>query len=278
MEASTAAMSALNVFSLLLLLFIVYFIVYPKPLVNSFIKRYNLISDLSDERITVVYLEDPETEIKLRLAYYIPPGSENSERVIVEIPGGAFVASYLNFDAYFKMETPFPVFVIEYPVLFKHRAPVSFQYLKFALKSTLELISTKINQNAKITLVGSSAGAYYSTILIKDMPEQIDSLCTICGYFGYTTMRNKLWALLERFYLNTSKEPSLVVDIVPTGIRYFPMTSTFDFLGESSTVYAERNAVPLQVYSGNHTFFWNNSQDAQQARADFLNFVKNQPI
>lgn len=270
MDISVISLAVLNIFSLLIVFIVLYFVFFPTPLTNAFIKQYDLLNKVDDPRIETDILENPFASQNFSISRYIPENADWS-RVIIEIPGGAFVASAVNFDSYFAMKLPYPVYIIEYPVLFKFRAKDTYKYLQFALEYTVNLIKDK-HPNCKFTLVGTSAGAFYSALIIQHEPNTFDSFISICGYFGYSTVANKLCEVIQKFYL---KSGNLEPNIIPATVEYFPITADFDFLNESTKVFAERNGKVPNIYSGRHTFFVTGTTEAERAREDFKTFISN---
>lgn len=263
----------LNVIAFGILIYIILFLRKPNFIKNRLIKVLSLnINDYTNNpNVELFPHTDTETKITKQIAKY---STENNlkTRVIVDIPGGAFIDANPNLTPFINMNLSYDVFSLEYPVLFDYTFEDSLKYLSNTLTFILDKIETEY-PNAKITLFGHSAGAYFSALLINKFAARIDSFITINGYFGKSTISNEVLKVLDGVYLTSiTKKPKYEVAALSNNVDLFIVTSTNDFLKESSEYYAALNGIKAHVYTGGHGFFYI-SEYGQLAYSDIKSFL-----
>lgn len=261
---------------LLLLLALILFVRKPESLKKQIIKTYDIVPNFDIATTQTLTVETFET-LKI---YYVDPIDyiENqSEYIIIDIPGGAFLEAAVNLEPYAHLNLPYPIVSFEYPVVFDSRAMDSIEYLERAIQH----VQTTKYPESKLILIGSSAGAYYTTKIInRGNIQNISKMIGICGYYGPSSMsENLLITILDRVYLTSIRNVGpFVCNMIPSQIDLLLITSNEDFLFMSSRNFSVLNQNLLNVFVGNHTFFSQSSHEStQQAYALVRNFILNQP-
>lgn len=194
-------------------------------------------------------------------------------KLIIDIPGGAFISSVVTFVAYRELRLPCNVVSLTYPVLFENKAKETLAYLE---ETITKILATK-SQVKTVYMVGTSAGAYYATKLInRGKIPNIRKFIGICGYYGHKTIpKNITISVLEQFYVTSFKNnQQFDCQIISNPIKSLFMTSTRDFLGESTMNFATQNHVRYEVFEGDHLFFFRIDQEgAKRAHILFNHFI-----
>lgn len=255
---------------LLLLLALILFIRKPEALKKQVIKTYDIVPNFdigTNQTLT------RETFESYQIYYVLHNDNTDTplDYVIIDIPGGAFVESAVNLKPYESLNLPYDVVSFEYPIVFNHRALATIEYLERAIQH----VQVTKYPNSKLILMGTSAGAYYTTKIInRGNVENISKMIGICGYYGPASMPNNLLiTILDRFYLTSIRNVQpFVCNIIPSTIDLLLITSNEDFLFLSSRNFAILNQQLLNVFVGNHTFF---SQSTSESTKEAYTLVKN---
>lgn len=257
---------------LLLLLALILFIRRPEPLKKQIIKTYDIVPnfDISTDQILT---QETFESYKIYYVESMEMVSTTAEYIIIDVPGGAFLESAVNLEPYAHLNLPYPVVSFEYPVVFRNRAIDTLEYLERAIKH----VQTTKYPNAKLILIGTSAGAYYTTKIInRGNIVNISKMIGICGYYGPASMpENLLLTILDRVYLTSIRNVHpYVCNIIPSSIELLFITANEDFLFMSSRNFSLLNQQLLNVFVGNHTFFSQSSNEStQQAYKLVRNFI-----
>lgn len=274
----------LNIIFIVAVLAVVRFAIKPKPLVDKFVKLLNIQSDeeiLSTvpphPNVTVSVFEDDG--LKQKIVRYAKPDNKK-DLVMIEFPGGSFVKSAMKLRAFEKMNLPYDLYILEYPSILDAKVPKIIDYLSNATKYLIDVSAT-----TKLCLIGCSAGSYYAARVIDRFKDdyRIHSFVSICGYFGHEFTNDKLIKFLDYMYLSSSFFEIAAISesskekhrfAIPSRIKMMLITSTQDFLKESTEQFAKWNGLEPFIYKGNHQFFWQeNEQSAQQAYKDVATFI-----
>lgn len=274
MNYLTLATGILNVICVVILIIVIYLIYKPTPLANYIAKVFDLTNnDIINDNENVSWEQfTDDSGFSERILTYSKPENK-TDKVLIEIPGGAFIRSTLNISAYVKMNLPYDVILIEYPVLFSARTNQTLSYLRQVIKFLIHRARIR-NPEVQIYIVGYSAGCYYAMTLINEMVNDIVGLVTICGYFGTASVSNGMFKTLDWMYIDHDNRLEQQV-LINSNVRLMIMVGTGDFLKESSLSFASWNAVDPFVYEGSHLFFWDmNNIETDRAHVDFKDFIE----
>ncbi len=258
---------------LILLILVFLFIRKPELLKQHLIKTYDIIPDIN---VTDSVLNVEKFENYTIYELVADPPSIN-DIIVIDIPGGAFIESVVNFKPYQAMKLPYNVISITYPTLFDNRAKDAISYIERAIK---HIQKTKYPQ-AQIVLIGTSAGAYYATKVInRSNVKNISKFIGICGYYGAATMPyNVVVNALDRMYLTSFKDfAEYQCNVISSNILSLYITSTDDFLEQSTKSYAMLCQQKVYTFGGNHTFFTQDTPSAQEAYDIVKSFITGKPI
>ena len=96
--------------------------------------NYSLIhEDIREEIFNTTVQNDYKKKFKHKIYYYTKPRN-NANKLIIDIPGGAFLVAATNLNFYFNMtHLDIDVVSIEYPVLMQATAEDTLLYLEEAV-------------------------------------------------------------------------------------------------------------------------------------------------
>ena len=287
----------LNIFFMVIVLWIAY-IIYNPVMITKYLKnQWNLEPDLESimhenvkEKFFSASVDDfnklyfpliSQKKSKLKnfkhkLYYYTKPGNQVN-KLIIDIPGGAFLVAATNLNLYYNMTNlDIDVVSLEYPVLMDATAKHTILYLEEAIDYIIENHKKKSSIDHgvfEIYLVTASAGSYYGTKLINrsKFKNYITKFVGINGYYGHKTVSNEFLKLIETCYLtktlwNFSDIQQREYDCSPidSTIQTMLCIGTQDSLKESSLYFSRLTGSNLEIctYEGDHTFYlkWNNTE------------------
>lgn len=280
---------------LILVMLVAYTLYNPTFLAKSVAKKYRLEKEpcLEDELDVkcefLPFTDSGSNEGSDRLPiYYFEPSStitdetdnkQKTKRLIIEIPGGTFVTSYINFNAYRAMDIEFDVAVVKYPLLFRTSARQAILYLEKAISQIIDRFRAKWGtDNFKICLIGHSAGAYYAIKLLNrgKFAQYIDKFVGLCGYYGKEWVDNPIVKILDSVYLTSIfNSPEFKCTLPPVNVELFLATSSQDWLKASTIKFSQFCHVLCKIYNEeDHMFLWaTNSRSTRLAYAELKEFI-----
>lgn len=254
---------------LIALIAIVLLVRRPEPIKQAIIKQFDLRPN--------IILDGDVASIEGNFDYKVYELSvpdANPSKIIIDIPGGAFISALPTFVAYKQMKLPCNVISFEYPTLFMHRANDSITYLE----KTINKVLASRPEIKTVYLIGTSAGAYYAVkILNRGKVYNVKKFIGICGYYGHKTIpKNLTLGLLEHLYLTSFRNTAAYdCHIIANPIESMFITATKDFLIKSTENFATQNHLHFDTYEGNHLFFqMPETEGAKQAYSKVVNFLR----
>lgn len=269
--------SILSLTFFILLVYLISVIVYPKQPINYLRKQLGLNTNTHlDEDSTAV---EQFTYNRTTLNIYYFEKYPATDTLVIDLPGGAFIASSNTFKHYKYIDQPHTVVTVEYPVLPSGSFRRAMEYLEAAFEY---LIRKKYNDK-KIILSAASAGCYYATKIINNAKfnDKIVKFICMSGYFGYNTIPNIYTYITEVIYLHHSiknQDSKTVCKPVPSHIETFYTVganddlkiSTYEFLKQSG----EMNKV-IEYPNVGHVFYLQYTNDTtKEFYKDMANFIK----
>ena len=284
---------------MVLILWILYVLYNPAIIRKVVIKRWEIAPDiesLHQEHVTqelfstTIAIDDDKSKhyqgrkyhktFKHKIYYYTKPGNQ-AQKVIIDIPGGAFLVAANNLNMYFNMPNlNIDVVSIEYPVLLKATAKDTILYLEDVIKYIIENYKKKHSKvededNAfEIYLVAASAGGYFGAKLINrsKFKNNITKFVGISGYYGHKSVSNDFLRIVETCYLTNTLyffsdvqqkeyECSPINDCT---IQTMLAIGKQDPLSESTIYFSKLTGSESEIfrYEGDHTFYlkWRNPE------------------
>lgn len=217
--------------------------------------------------------------------YYYTKDTNQTNKLIIDLPGGAFINSSNTLKTYMNMkELDVDAISIQYPVLPQGTALRAIAFIESAISSIIEEYKTKWNvEYFELYLATASAGSYYGAKIINNgkFDKFIKKFSSVSGYFGYKTIDNLVTAIGDKIYLRRFQTNS-VLDCKPLQegiIDTFYAIAESDILKTSTLTFLQLTNQDLEVhrYFGNgHCFYTHfNSLDTQKFYEDFVAFIKN---
>lgn len=289
MNAKTIFRLVVSLVLAILIIYLVMLIAKPKPIVDMLVKNLNIgpnvPSLVNTEQETFV---SPSTKIKGTIYHHNLHYLANHSRILIDIPGGAFLRSSNTMVPYLEMQQlTMPVISISYPVLFDVTSvKLGLDYIMDALRHVIATYTERlvhINPNAvlDVNVLASSAGAYYAVLAINsnEFVAHISKVVIVCGYFGQELTSNQFFKLLHRIYLTPNmfrSSPELKCYPIRPSVATRLITTTDDFLRDSTQNFASMSAIVPFVYAGGHSLFWSPEMaEAQQMYSDITDFLMN---
>lgn len=233
---------SLNVVLTILVLLVLYFLYNPQPLANKLLQLYGgENSDLSNvERIDVQ-----------GWPYYLRRASR-SDRLLVFLPGGAFLRSLIDFTPFESEQLrEYTVALIPYPVRFRHSVAEAIAQVQIVIEALCKQYDT-------ITVLGYSAGAFVAWTAIHQITPNvrasIDSFVGICGYYGRDSISDVFLRLVDWCY----GAPSCVPNATPSAFYH---TDT-DLIRDSSIWFARECGATSKEFTGGHMLFYDAKHNA----------------
>ena len=271
----------LNIFFMIIILGTAY-IIYNPILITKYLKhKWNLKPDkesLMHENVTEelfsVTLPTKTKKITQKIYYYTKPRN-NGLKLIIDIPGGAFLVAATNLNIYFSMtHLDIDVVSLEYPVLIYATAEETLLFLEeamhYIIKNHMKKYFLDNDEKLEIYLVTASAGSYFGTKLINrgKFRKYITKFIGINGYYGHKTMSNKFLSLIESCYLTKTlwqfddiQQRKYDCSPIDNTIQSMMIIGKQDNLKESSINFCKLTGSHLELctYEGDHTFYlkWN---------------------
>ncbi len=258
---------------LILLIYIISIIVYPKKPIELFKKSLNMnaSTDINDDATFIKKYNFEKHNYNL---YYLEK-TEDYSTIIVDLPGGAFISSSNTLKPYLHIDQPYNIISVEYPVLPYGKLKKVMEYLE----EIFNFIKNK-HGDPKIILCGASAGCFYATKILNLNKYNIIKYISTCGYYGYKTIKNIITIVGDKFYLrNASGDTKNDCIPPPSNIQCLYVVGSTDELRFSTINYLETFGNTdniLQYEDADHTFYLRyNSPIAQKYYKDLGDFIKN---
>lgn len=271
--------TTVTVIFIVLLIYIISIVVYPKQPIKYLRKKLNLTTspNLEDDSTNNEVFVFKNTELKLYYLEKTPP----TDTVIIDIPGGAFISSSNTLSHYKHIDQPHSIVSIEYPVLPKGTYKLAINCITAIFDY---LLNTKY-PNKKIVISSGSAGSYYATKLVNSekFNNRITKFITMSGYFGYNTLPNIYTYITEIIYLHRTLKQNnnefIACKPIPSHIETFFAVGEMDPLKTSTYKFLEQSGQSNQVIEYNnatHCFYlkYNNSV-TQEFYKDLITFLTN---
>lgn len=270
----------LNLFFISIFLYLGYVIHSPNLIIRCLKAKYAIQPDkyslihenIKEEIFSSTVQNNYKKSFKHKIYYYTKPGN-NANKLIIDIPGGAFLVAATNLNLYFNMlHLDIDVVSIEYPVLMQATAEDTLLYLEEAMHYIIKNHKRKYfidanDNDLEIYLVSASAGSYFGTKLInRGNIKNITKFIGINGYYGHRTISNGFLKLLEIYYLtqtlfDNTKQRKYDCRPIDSTIESMIIIGTQDTLKESSINFSKLTGSHLDIctYQGDHTFYlkWN---------------------
>jgi acetyl esterase/lipase len=209
--------------------------------------------------------------------YYYRKGT-NSDKVIIDIPGGGFMAAGGHLSVYKDWANECDVYYITYPTLFEHTIGDAIVYINLFMENILKVVNPE-----NITIIGTSSGAYYASKVLNLLESSkstdaklISSAVLINGYYGWRNCDNMTMKVLDATYMDrySFKYTRSDYDVVGiSGTELMIIVSDDDQLKRCGLDFANKNSLKTINYPGSHTFFWADTETGKIARQDVLNFI-----
>ena len=206
----------LNIIFVVLLVFVGYVFYHPVLIRNILRKHWNISPDkdsLMHDNVTEenfnVTIENNKT-FKQKIYYYSKPGNQTN-KLIIDIPGGGFLVAATNLNIYFNMANlDIDVVSIAYPVPMEAQAKHTILYLEEAIQYIIEKYEKKYttSKNDKsvfeVYLVTASSGSYYGAKLINraKFKKHITKFVGISGYYGHKSVSNEFLKFDRKMLFN----------------------------------------------------------------------------
>lgn len=249
MQVAKLIVAAFTIPAILCIIAIALLIRRPEIVKQSLIKHY----DLRPHVVLGENVFEIPTNSEYKVYEYIVDHSDPT-KIIIDIPGGAFISAAPTFTAYKQLRLPCNVISFEYPVLFKHHFSETLGYLEMTIGGILK----KRPQVKSVYVVGTSAGAYFAVKLLnRGKLHNIKKFLGICGYYGHKTIpKNLSLAMMEHLYVTSfANNKNYDCHIIPNPVNVMLITATNDFLYESTKNFAALSTIAYDTYEGNHLFF-----------------------
>lgn len=270
----------LNLFFISVILYLGYVIYNPNLIIRYLKHKFSIQPDnhsithenIKEEMFSTTVQNGYKKNFKHKIYYYTKP-KNNPHKLIIDIPGGAFVVAATNLNLYFNMlHLDIDVVSIEYPALMEATAEDTLLYLEeavhYIIKNHKKKYFTEANDNdLEIYLVTASAGSYFGTKLInRGNVKNITKFIGINGYYGHRTMSNGFYKILENYYLtqtlfDNAKQRKYDCRPIDSTIESMIIMGKQDTLKESSINFSKLTGRHLDIctYEGDHTFYhkWN---------------------
>ncbi|UOT91847.1 Esterase [Aratus pisonii nudivirus] len=264
----------LSLIFIIILIYLVSIIINPKQPINYLKKHLQLNYNNYPIQDCTSYEEYEYLNIKNYIFYL--DKNINTDTIIIDLPGGAFISSCNTFDHYIHMDQPYNIASIEYPVLPNYVYKQSIDYIMNAIQYIIDKYDYK-----KIILSAASAGCYYAVKIINSekFKNYIIKFISVSGYFGYKTMRNIGTFLTQKVYLKQYKDKYLDCYPVPVTIETFYAVGEYDNMKISTYEYLKQSGSENQVIlypKSVHCFYLNyNNTITKGFYNDISDFIKN---
>lgn len=209
-----------------LILFCVFYMIYNPTLPIRYLRnKFQIIGDptiLRDSTKGYIFTStiEPNKEKKHKLQaftgniyIYENEMGVKKDRLIIDLPGGAFISSSNTFQAY-KHIPDFDIAVasIEYPVLPAGDSITAIYYIEQAMKFIIDVFKQdwKVDK-IQVYLSTASAGTYYGVKIINNMmfKDCISKFASVNGYFGIKTTNHIMAKIVDGVYLRKLKKNNL---------------------------------------------------------------------
>lgn len=279
------------IFILLLIIYAIYTLLYPTIPINKLKKFFNirgdpdLTTDATEIRPFTTTVESSYTYsyTYTKNIYYLTKATNVPNKLIIDLPGGAFIYCSNSLKAYLNLpDLNIDVVSLEYPVLPQGNAIRAILYLEAAITSVIEEYTQKWGtSDFEIYLSTASAGSYYGVKIINNgkFRKYIRKFSSASGYFGYKTLDNVFTALGDKLYLRRLQDNTLFdCSPLPEGIiDTFYAIDANDALKISTINFLQKTGQEMTAhtyYGAGHCFYLHfNSLDTKQYYQDYMNFI-----
>ena len=258
---------------MVLLIYIISVIIYPKKPIEYI--RKNLHLNANKEEIfddCTSYEKFTHNGIS-RNIYFLD--KLDKSKIIIDLPGGAFIAAANTLKPFLHIEQQHPVVSIEYPVLPSGDYKTTVPYITAAIDYILEKYG-----NPKIILNATSAGSFYAVKIINSekYKNSIIKFISTSGYFGYKTINNVATYITDKIYLRRLNNSTLLDCIpVPTTIDCFYAIGELDPIKISTINYLQLSGdanSAVEYPNSDHCFYnYYNKEITQSYYKDVGTFI-----
>ncbi|QLI62460.1 Esterase [Dikerogammarus haemobaphes nudivirus] len=277
----------------ILLLYVIYITVNPTVPIKYIKNKFHIAGDVEIEQdatsirlftATVELPNTPPTTFSHNI-YYSTKDTNQKNKLIIDLPGGAFINSSNTLKPYIHApDLDIDVVSIEYPTLPKGTAFKVINFIEQAIQSIIDEYKTKWNTELfEIYISTASAGSYYGVKIINNNKfiNYIKKFTAVSGYFGYKTIDNLITAIGDKVYLRKLQTTS-ILDCKPLQdgiIETFYAVADNDILKTSTLTFLRLTNQDLNArtyYGTGHCFYTHyNSLDTQKYYKDYVDFIKN---
>ncbi|QBB28692.1 esterase [Homarus gammarus nudivirus] len=265
----------LSILLLILIVTVLAIIIYPKKPIEYIKKSLHITSndeDIYDDCTSYESFTNNHTTCNI---FYLEKDNSTGT-IIVDLPGGAFIASSNTLKQYLHIDQPHTVVSLEYPVLPDGKYENTLTYLKAAISYILSKYG-----NPQIIISAASAGCFYATKIInsEEFKENIIKFISSSGYFGYKTIPNIATIITDKVYLRTLKA-SVLLDCFPISpnIQTFFAIGEYDPLKDSTIKFLSQSGAENEIveypYSDHCFYLKYNNPTTQEFYKDVSEFIK----
>lgn len=270
---SCVEMVRFTIWTIFLLLMFLLTVAYFKPqivanqIVNYMPKQIIAYDETKDPLINTTTINEKFT------LYQVKPSQDplDEDRIVFVICGGAFIRAEPEFAALKEMSAINTVYTCTYPVRFNYTLEYTFEYLE----NVISMILGTSKPNAKLTIIGISAGAYHGAHIIQrnKFGAQIDKFVGINGYYGYEYTTNLLTQLVDKIIIRGYN--SKIKQLQKLQAKTLLITCDYDFIKESTIAYSKENGYVYTTLTGSHEIFWNVTQAKEKLYPMLFDFILN---
>lgn len=254
---------------------------HPQAVANVIIRNYpSALNDAVVKASAAATSPAPFKVRKYRQSDVYTFNDETYERgspLLVFISGGMFIMVRPELMAIQKFPSSRRIVTFTYPVRFKECTVDIVDYIRDLIVNYLPACYES-DPPTKVYLMAHSAGAFYAIMLLqlmhdtnKKFPFDVVKFIGINGFYGSGTTKTLLFKVLSMCYVEKSLPYRVPASIVDKVNRVHIITTTDDFIRDSSETFALNNGLVAHVIKGDHTSLNKLTKPESAAMFEYIN-------